>query len=173
MPWTATQCSSTLAWISRLHAGTTTAPSWPSPDSSSMRTRSRWGICLSCRSSWKKFIFSSSSPFPLAPFPPLLQENVVQFYTPFGEHLRTLRVPGKKLTSISWELGSLRLALTVDHFLYFASVRPDYRWGFFANTGERRQIEFGKMITQQPTLTPSFILFPGRQWSTPLTSPSV
>ena len=59
---------------------------------------------------------------------------MVQFYTPFGEHLRTLRVQGKELTAVAWELGSLRLALTVDHFIYFASVRPDYRWGFFANT---------------------------------------
>ena len=24
--------------------------------------------------------------------------NVVQFYTPFGEHLRTLKVPGKQIT---------------------------------------------------------------------------
>lgn len=58
----------------------------------------------------------------------------MQFYTPFGEHMRTLRVQGKSLTAVAWELGSLRLALTVDHFIYFASVRPDYRWGFFADT---------------------------------------
>ena len=27
--------------------------------------------------------------------------NVVQFYTPFGEHLRTLKVPGKQITGTS------------------------------------------------------------------------
>ena len=27
--------------------------------------------------------------------------NVVQFYTPFGEHLRTLKVPGKQITGMS------------------------------------------------------------------------
>ncbi|EGD73851.1 WD repeat-containing protein 35 [Salpingoeca rosetta] len=58
----------------------------------------------------------------------------VQFYTPFGEHLRTLKVPGNTITSISWDSDGLKLALTVDHFMYFASVRPDYRWGYFNNT---------------------------------------
>ncbi|KAF6028976.1 WDR35 [Bugula neritina] len=60
--------------------------------------------------------------------------NVVQFYTPFGEHLRTLKVPGKQLTSCAWEGGSLRIALAVDAFIYFANIRPDYKWGYFSNT---------------------------------------
>eukprot|EP00049_Salpingoeca_infusionum_P026788 m.27924 g.27924 ORF g.27924 m.27924 type:complete len:1165 (+) comp8999_c0_seq1:165-3659(+) len=62
------------------------------------------------------------------------EQNCVQFYTPFGDHLRTLMVPGENLTGISWEKGGLRLALTVDHYIYFANVRPDYRWGYFAGT---------------------------------------
>ena len=53
--------------------------------------------------------------------------NIVQFYTPFGEHLRTLKVPGKELKSLSWEGGSLRIALAVDSFIYFANIRPDYK----------------------------------------------
>uniref|UniRef100_A0A0P4W8W7 WD repeat-containing protein 35 n=1 Tax=Scylla olivacea TaxID=85551 RepID=A0A0P4W8W7_SCYOL len=60
--------------------------------------------------------------------------NVVQFYNPFGEHLRTLKVPGKQITACSWEGGSLRIALAVDSFIYFANIRPDYRWCFFSNT---------------------------------------
>ena len=104
--------------------------------------------------------------------------------------MRTLKVPGTSITSLSWEADGLKLALTVvsatcvvffffpppelvkelktkphtracthnrdllssflclpppplaldsllhckDHFMYFASVRPDYRWGFFNNT---------------------------------------
>ena len=59
--------------------------------------------------------------------------NVVQFYSPFGEHLRTLKVPGKQVTSCSWEGGSLRIALAVDSFIYFANIRPDYKWGYCAN----------------------------------------
>ena len=85
--------------------------------------------------------------------------NVVQFYTPFGEHLRTLKVPGKQITgqyytvtyvgvsvlfnencifnvsyvACAWEGGSLRIALAVDSFIYFANIRPDYKWAYFAN----------------------------------------
>ena len=53
--------------------------------------------------------------------------NIVQFYTSTGEHLRTLKVPGKDLRSLSWEGGSLRIALAVDSFIYFANIRPDYK----------------------------------------------
>jgi len=60
--------------------------------------------------------------------------NCVQFYNPFGEHLRTLKVPGKEMKSVSWEGGSLRISLAVDSFIYFANIRPDYKWGYFANT---------------------------------------
>ncbi|XP_033861234.1 WD repeat-containing protein 35 isoform X1 [Acipenser ruthenus] len=60
--------------------------------------------------------------------------NVVQFYTPFGEHLRTLKVPGKQMSAVSWEGGGLRIALAVDSFIYFANIRPDYKWGYCSNT---------------------------------------
>ncbi|XP_023690491.1 WD repeat-containing protein 35 isoform X2 [Paramormyrops kingsleyae] len=60
--------------------------------------------------------------------------NVVQFYTAFGEHLRTLKVPGKQITAVSWEGGGLRIALAVDSFIYFANIRPDYKWGYCSNT---------------------------------------
>ncbi|XP_066559744.1 WD repeat-containing protein 35 isoform X2 [Amia ocellicauda] len=60
--------------------------------------------------------------------------NVVQFYTPFGEHLRTLKVPGKQMTAVSWEGAGLRIGLAVDSFIYFANIRPDYKWGYCSNT---------------------------------------
>jgi WD repeat-containing protein 35 len=60
--------------------------------------------------------------------------NVVQFYTPFGDHLRTLKVPGSSIKSLTWEGGGLRIALAVDYFVYFANVRPDYKWGYFSKT---------------------------------------
>ena len=50
------------------------------------------------------------------------------------QHMRTLKVPGKKLTAVSWEGGGLRIALAVDSFIYFANIRPDYKWGYCANT---------------------------------------
>ncbi|XP_017600405.1 PREDICTED: WD repeat-containing protein 35, partial [Corvus brachyrhynchos] len=60
--------------------------------------------------------------------------NVVQFYTPFGEHLRTLKVPGKQISSLSWEGGGLKIALAVDYYIYFANIRPHYKWGYCSNT---------------------------------------
>eukprot|EP00798_Chlamydomonas_sp_ICE-L_P009063 gene9063-16189_t len=57
-----------------------------------------------------------------------------EFYNHNGEHLRTLRVPGSGITGITWEGNGLRLALAVDSAVYFANVRPDYKWGFFCNT---------------------------------------
>ncbi|XP_072314070.1 WD repeat-containing protein 35 [Eucyclogobius newberryi] len=60
--------------------------------------------------------------------------NVVQFYTPFGAHLRTLKVPGKQMTGVAWEGGGLRIALAVDSYIYFANIRPDYKWGYCCST---------------------------------------
>ena len=34
----------------------------------------------------------------------------------------------------AWEGGSLRIALAVDSFIYFANIRPNYKWTYFANT---------------------------------------
>ena len=53
--------------------------------------------------------------------------NIVQFYNPFGQHLRTLKVPGKEVKALSWEGASLRISLAVDSFIYFANIRPDYK----------------------------------------------
>ena len=53
--------------------------------------------------------------------------NIVQFYNPFGQHLRTLKVPGKEVKAVSWEGSSLRISLAVDSFIYFANIRPDYK----------------------------------------------
>ncbi|KAJ3110150.1 WD repeat-containing protein 35, partial [Nowakowskiella sp. JEL0407] len=58
---------------------------------------------------------------------------LVQFYDPFGQYIRSLKIPGKRITSISWEYSGLRLSLTVDSFIYFANIRQDYKWAFFAN----------------------------------------
>ncbi|KAF8572309.1 WD repeat-containing protein [Paragonimus westermani] len=57
--------------------------------------------------------------------------NVVQFYSAFGEHLRSICLPGKNLAACAWEgNGSLRLALAVDSLIYFANLRPDYKWAY-------------------------------------------
>ncbi|GBG63808.1 hypothetical protein CBR_g39592 [Chara braunii] len=60
----------------------------------------------------------------------LKEITVVQFLSNTGTHLRTLRVPGSGISGLSWEGCSLRIALAVDSYIYFANVRPDYKWGW-------------------------------------------
>ncbi|KAG5898787.1 hypothetical protein JTB14_010997 [Gonioctena quinquepunctata] len=62
------------------------------------------------------------------------EANLVQFYSCMGEHLRTLKVPGNSIACCVWEGGSLRVALAVDSFVYFANIRPDYKWCYFKKT---------------------------------------
>lgn len=62
------------------------------------------------------------------------ESNAVQFYSPFGDHMRTLKVPGQSIASAVWEGGSLRVALAVDTYVYFANIRPDYQWCFCKRT---------------------------------------
>jgi WD repeat-containing protein 35 len=57
----------------------------------------------------------------------------IQFFTPFGVHLRTLKVPGV-VKAISWEQYGQRLAVTVDSALLFANIQPLYYWTYFNNT---------------------------------------
>ncbi|CAB0034917.1 unnamed protein product [Trichogramma brassicae] len=60
--------------------------------------------------------------------------NVISFFSTFGEQLKILKIPGKEVSGCSWEDGSLRLALSVDSNIYFANVRPDYKWAYFGHT---------------------------------------
>ncbi|XP_041971867.1 WD repeat-containing protein 35 [Aricia agestis] len=62
------------------------------------------------------------------------QTNVVQFFSAYGEYLRTLRVPGGSMRALSWEQRSLRLAIAVDSFIYFANVKPDHKYAFYGST---------------------------------------
>jgi WD repeat-containing protein 35 len=60
--------------------------------------------------------------------------NIVCFYTAFGEYIKTLKVPGKEISCCSWEDESLRICLSVDSNIYFANIRPNYKWAYFSNT---------------------------------------
>ncbi|KAK7794863.1 hypothetical protein R5R35_002889 [Gryllus longicercus] len=76
--------------------------------------------------------------------------NVIQFFSPFGEQLRSLKIPGIEVTSCVWEGGSLRVALAVDSFIYFANIRPDYKWTYFESTvvfSYYRPEKYGTIIT--------------------------
>lgn len=82
--------------------------------------------------------------------------NMVIFYSPYGvvcslklitssnywtlidcfftQHLRTLKMPGREITALTWEGRSLRIAFAIDSFIYFANIRPDYIWCYFGKT---------------------------------------
>ncbi|CAG9099335.1 unnamed protein product [Plutella xylostella] len=60
--------------------------------------------------------------------------NVIQFFSAYGEHIRTLRVPGGNMRAISWEGRSLRIAIAIESFIYFANVKPDHKYAFYGNT---------------------------------------
>ena len=67
------------------------------------------------------------------------QVSMVQFYTPFGERVKSLKVPNPNnatngISAMSWEGSGLRIALAVEAYIYFANIRPDYMWGAFGNT---------------------------------------
>ncbi|KAH7444660.1 hypothetical protein KP509_02G086900 [Ceratopteris richardii] len=55
----------------------------------------------------------------------------VQLYSHDGIHLRTLNVPGKRISTLAWDGGGLKLALAVDSYIYLANIRPEYKWAFF------------------------------------------
>lgn len=61
--------------------------------------------------------------------------NQVLFYAPSDGRLeRVLKVPGNVIPSISWDGKSLRIAMAVDSFIYFANIRPEYIWCYFERT---------------------------------------
>lgn len=62
------------------------------------------------------------------------QSNVIKFYDKNGNLMQTLDVPGKEITSCSWEKRGLRLAIGVDYYIFFANIRPDYKWAYFSST---------------------------------------
>ena len=49
--------------------------------------------------------------------------SLFQFFDSYGKLMRTLRVTGPGVTSMSWEGSGLRIALAVDSFIYFANIR--------------------------------------------------
>uniref|UniRef100_A0A1I7Y670 WD_REPEATS_REGION domain-containing protein n=1 Tax=Steinernema glaseri TaxID=37863 RepID=A0A1I7Y670_9BILA len=65
---------------------------------------------------------------------PDAERNVLTFLNAYGQKIRTLRVPGTSLTSCSWDGSGLRLALAIDNHVYFASVRPSYKFTYCGQT---------------------------------------
>ena len=48
--------------------------------------------------------------------------------------MKTLKIPGNKIRACSWEGNSLRIVIAIDSYIYFANMRPSYKWCYFNNT---------------------------------------
>ncbi|PWU89489.1 putative intraflagellar transport protein 122B [Trypanosoma cruzi] len=59
---------------------------------------------------------------------------VAQFFNTEGVHMRTLRVSGQHCGGVTWEGDGLRVCIAIDAALYFANVRPAYKYTYFSKT---------------------------------------
>lgn len=41
--------------------------------------------------------------------------SMIQFYTPFGHHLKSLKVPGSGVQALSWEGSGLRISVSLEN----------------------------------------------------------
>ncbi|CCW68470.1 unnamed protein product [Phytomonas sp. Hart1] len=62
------------------------------------------------------------------------QTILAQFFNNEGIRLRTLRVNGHHCGGVTWEGDGLRVAIAVDSSIYFANVRPRYKYCYFKKT---------------------------------------
>ncbi len=65
---------------------------------------------------------------------PVVPGNIIKFFDAFGRFQRSVRIPGDRIASMSWEGTGLRAALAVDSFIFFANIRPNYQWAYLQNT---------------------------------------
>ncbi|KFM66987.1 WD repeat-containing protein 35, partial [Stegodyphus mimosarum] len=61
------------------------------------------------------------------------KSHEVKFFNPYGEILHVLRFGGN-ICGLSWEGDGQRIALAVDCYIFFATIRPYYKWCYFSNT---------------------------------------
>ena len=61
------------------------------------------------------------------------KRGIVQFYNNQGIYLKSLRIPGSdNVNKISWEGNGLRIGMTIGSSVYFASIKPDYKWAYMS-----------------------------------------
>ncbi len=60
--------------------------------------------------------------------------NQLQLYSYDGTHIRTLKLVGNMISDFAWEYNDLRVAVTIDSYIYFANVRQEHKWAYFDKT---------------------------------------
>ena len=61
-------------------------------------------------------------------------QNAINFFSPYGELLRLMKLPGSQVAGLAWEAFSSRIAFAIDSYIYLAQVKHDYMWTSFSNT---------------------------------------
>lgn len=57
----------------------------------------------------------------------------VNIFDQMGKLLQQIKIPGSPVTSLSWDFLSLRLAIGAGAHVYFANLRPQYKYSFFGS----------------------------------------
>ncbi|WKY14128.1 hypothetical protein Q1695_000015 [Nippostrongylus brasiliensis] len=65
---------------------------------------------------------------------PARENCVVHIVTAFGVKLTSLQMHCASLTGCSWDPTGVKLALSSENSLWFANVRPRYKWGYCGHT---------------------------------------
>ncbi|KAK6762081.1 hypothetical protein RB195_022977 [Necator americanus] len=65
---------------------------------------------------------------------PVQESCVVHVVTAFGVKLSSLQILCSSLTGCSWDSTGVRLALSAENLIWFAKVRPRYKWGYCGHT---------------------------------------
>lgn len=63
-----------------------------------------------------------------------VNKNFLNLYNQEGEVLQVVKVPGNEIFDCSWHRSGLKMALAVDSYIFFASVKPNYQWGYLCNS---------------------------------------
>ncbi|CAJ0608122.1 unnamed protein product [Cylicocyclus nassatus] len=65
---------------------------------------------------------------------PVQESFVVHVVTAYGVKLSSLKLHTSSLTGCSWDPTGVKLALSAENLIWFANVRPRYKWGYCGNT---------------------------------------
>lgn len=67
------------------------------------------------------------------------------------------------MRALSWEKKSLRLAIAIDSFIYFANVKMDHKYAFYGNTlayvSSSETVTFWDTVTHQVCTRSSAIYY--------------
>jgi WD repeat-containing protein 35 len=61
-------------------------------------------------------------------------KDTIDIFLFYLKRLRVLKIPGNQVSALSWEGKSLRIAVAVDSFIYFANIRPNYMYCYLGKT---------------------------------------